>query len=61
MADKLTNLVMLICAAAWLTWIVVGGNQGDVTITTYGTTIAMGVGSVAFCVKMIGRAAHGNH
>jgi threonine/homoserine efflux transporter RhtA len=61
MADKLTNLVMLIAAVAWLAWIVAGGNQGDVTITTYGTTIAMGVAAVAFCIKMIGRAWHGNY
>lgn len=61
MTEKLTNLLMLIVAAAWLTWIVVGGNQGDVTITTYGTTIAMGVSAVAFCLKMGWRAAHGNY
>lgn len=62
MMEKLTNLLMLIAASAWLAWIVVGGNQGDVTITTYGTTIAMGVAAVAFCIKMAVRWVHyGNH
>lgn len=60
--EKLSNLVMLMVMAAWLCWIVIGGNGGDYDATVNGTYLAAGIAGASFCVKMAWRVRHGrNH
>ena len=61
MLEKMTNLAMLATAAAWLAWIVIGGNGGDYDMTVSGTYLAAGIMAAAYSVKLIGRTVHGNH
>lgn len=55
MMEKLLKMIMVLTSVAWLTWIIVGGNQGDVDVTTKGTTLALGTCAVAYIILMAKR------